>query len=288
MRHQRVAEACASAGAEVHDAFGHAAFFEQFHELRGRGRRIARRLQDDGVAADDGSERHAGHDGAGKVPRRNDGADAERNVGQGAALARQLHGRLNFREAQSLARVELAEVDGLGNVGVGLEPVLGDFEHQPRHEFEFALAHHIGDPEQERRALFDRRAAPVGEGLQRGLYGGFDVLLAGLLVDADHFRRLGGIDGTDLVGGLDALAADDQVVLAAQLSAHFFDGGAHLAHVVFFGEIDERLILERAFVQADLQTRRGFHGGHRRSFPGRNVVLARIFATFNFTPGGGS
>ena len=57
MRHQRIAEARAAAGAEVHDAFGHAAFFEQFDELRRNRRRIARRLQDDGVAADDRSER---------------------------------------------------------------------------------------------------------------------------------------------------------------------------------------------------------------------------------------
>jgi len=97
------------------------------------------------------------------------------------------------------------------------------------------------------------------------------VLLARFLVNANHFRGFGGIDGTDLVGGLAALAADDQIVLAAQLATHFFDGGAHLAHVLFFGEIDERLILERTFVQADLQTRRGFHGCHRRSFPGRNI-----------------
>ena len=82
MRHQRVAEAGAAAGTEVHHAFGHSAFFEQFDKLRGNRRRIARGLQDNGVAADDRSERHAGHDGAGEVPGRNHRADAERNVGQ--------------------------------------------------------------------------------------------------------------------------------------------------------------------------------------------------------------
>jgi hypothetical protein len=111
----------------------------------------------------------------------------------------------------------------------------------------------------------------MGKRAESGIHGGLDVLLARFLVNADHLRGFGGIDGTDLVGGLEALAADDQVVLAAELSADFLDGGAHLAHVVFFAEIDKRLILERTFVQADLQTRRGFHGCHRRSFPGRNV-----------------
>ena len=153
MRDQRVAETRAAAGTKVHDAFGHAAFFEQFDELRRNRRRIAGGFQDDGVAADDRSEGHAGHDGAGEVPRRNHGADAERNVGQCVALARQLHGRFDLREAQGLAPVELAEIDGLGDVGIGLEPVLGDFEDQPGHVFELAFAHHIGDAEQERGTL---------------------------------------------------------------------------------------------------------------------------------------
>jgi hypothetical protein len=245
MRHQRIAKASAAARAEVHNAFGHAAFFEQFHELRRNRRRIARRLQHDRVAADDRSDRHAGHDGAGKVPRRNHGADAERNIGQRVALARQLHGRFGLREAQRLARVELAEIDGLGNIGIGLEPVLRNFKHQPSHVFQLALAHDIGHVKQKRRALFDRRVAPVTERLTGGLYGGFDVLLASLLVNSDYLRRLGGIDGPNLVGGLAALAADDQVILAAELATHFLDRGAHLAHIVFFGEIDERFILER-------------------------------------------
>src|SRR5208283_2771774 len=98
-----------------------------------------------------------------------------------------------------------------------------------------------------------------------------NVLLATFLVNPDHLRRLGGIDGTNLVGGLEALAADDQVILAAQLATYCTDGGAHFAHVVFFAEIDKRLILEQTFMKADMQTWWGFHGCHRRSFPGRNV-----------------
>ena len=57
MRDDGVAEAGAGAGAEVDHAFGHADFFEQFDELGGDGGRIARRLQDDRVAADDRSHR---------------------------------------------------------------------------------------------------------------------------------------------------------------------------------------------------------------------------------------
>ena len=88
-----VAEAAAAAGAEVDHAVRQPGFFQDLEELRGDRRRVARGLQDHGVAADDGSQRHAGHDGAGKIPRRNDRAHAERNVAQVVALARQLHRR---------------------------------------------------------------------------------------------------------------------------------------------------------------------------------------------------
>ena len=271
MSHQRVAEAGAAAGTEIHHPFGHSAFFEQFDKLRRDGRRIARRLQDDGVAADDRGQRHAGHDGAGKIPRRNHRAHAQRNVGQGVALAGQLHRRLGLGEAQRLARVELAEVDGLGDVGIGLKPVLRNFKDQPGHEFQLALAHQIAHAKQQRRALFGGSVSPAFEGLRSGIDGGLNVLLAGFLMDADHFGGFGRIDGTDLVRGLDAFAANDQVILAAQLPAHFFERGAHLAHILFLAEIDKRFVLERTFMQADLQTRRGFHGCHRRSFPGRKI-----------------
>src|ERR1700684_3850538 len=97
---------------------------------------------------------------------------------------------------------------------------------------------------------------------QSGIHGRLDVLFTSFLMNSDYFGWLGRIDGTDLVRSLDALAADDQVILAAELSADFFDGGAHLAHVVFFSEIDKRLVFERALMQAELQTRRGFHGCH--------------------------
>ena len=154
---------------------------------------------------------------------------AERNVHQGVAFARHLHRQFGAREAQRLARVELAEVDGLGDIGIGLGPVLADFKNQPGAEFEFALAHYVAHVEEQAGALFKRRPAPTGKGCERRLHGRLDVLLAGLLVNADQLRGLGGIDGLDLVAGPGPLAADDQVVLAAQLAAHFFDGGAHLA-----------------------------------------------------------
>ena len=142
-------------------------------------------------------------------------------------------GGFGFGEAQGFAGVELAEVDGLGDVGVGFGPVLADFEDQPGHVIHFALAQQVGGAEQQAGALFDGSVLPGIEGFQRGGHGRLDVFFAGLLMDSDNLRRLRGIQGLDLVGGLDALAADDEVILAAELSADSLDGGAHLAGVVF-------------------------------------------------------
>ena len=104
------------------------------------------------------------------------------------------------------------------------------------------------------------------EGIERGVHGGLDVIFAGLLMHAHHFGRLGWIDGLILSEVLMRLPPMIRSYSRPSLAAHFFDRGAHLAHVLFFGEIDERFILERTFVQADLHARRGFHGCHRR-FP---------------------
>ena len=265
MRHNRVAETGARAGAKIYHAFGHAGLFEQINKLRRDGGRIARRLQNNGVAADDGRHRHARHDGARKIPRRNHRAHAQRNVMQRVMLAGQLDGRLRLRKTQRLARVELAEVDGLGNVGIGLGPVLADLENQPRHKFHLALAHQISNVEQQPGALFDRSAAPRFEGGERGLHGRFYVIFVRLLMDADNLRRLRRVQRLDFVRSPDPLAADDQVVLAAQLAAHLGNGGAHLARVIFVAKIEKRLRNERALMQTGTRPNGGFercHGGN--------------------------
>jgi len=56
---------------------------------------------------------------------------------------------------------------------------------------------------------------------------------------------------------------------ATKLAAHFFDRGAHVTHIFFLRKIHKRLILKRAFVQADLQTRLGFQGCH--NFTSRDI-----------------
>ena len=232
-----VAEATAFAGAEVDHAVGEAGFFQNLEELCRDGRRVARGLQDDGVAADNGGQRHAAHDGAGKVPRRNYHAYAQRDVAQPIALARQLHRRLSLREANRLQRIEVAEVNQLGDVAIGFSPVLADLEHHPRHQLKLTLAHQRAGAEQQPGALFNRGILPGLECLQRRLHCGLDLSSAGCLMDANNLRRLGRIERGRLLGGLDVASADDQVVLATQFVADSFNGSAHAARVVRVAEV---------------------------------------------------
>ena len=112
-------------------------------------------LQDDRVATHDGGQRHAAHDGAGKIPRRNHHAHAQRNVTQPAALARQLHGRPGVGEAKRFQGVEIAEVNQFSDVAIGLGPVFADLEDHPRHQLELALAQQYAHPEQQVGAFLD-------------------------------------------------------------------------------------------------------------------------------------
>ena len=249
MRDHGIAEAGSGAGTEIHHALRHPRFFEQFDKLRGDGRRVARRLQDHRVAAHDRRHCHSGHDGAGKIPRRNHGAHAQGNVHQSIALPGQLNGCLGLRESQGLAGIELAEIDRLGNVGVGLSPVLADLEDQPRHEFHLALAQQITDAVHQAGALFDGSAAPGFEGGERGLHRRLDVFSARFLMDADNLRRLRRVQRFDLVGSLEPLAADDEVILVAQLSAHLGDGCTHAARILFIAEIEKGLGNKRTLMQ---------------------------------------
>ena len=74
----------------------------------------------------------------------------------------------------------------------------------------------------------------------------FESRYVELMVNPDHLGRFRRVDGVVLAGGLHALAADHQIVLAAQLFAHFRDGLAHAAGVLFIAVIGQRLVDERA------------------------------------------
>ena len=81
----------AAAGQQVEAARREAGLEQHLGELRGDGRRLARRLDDDRVAGDQRGHRHAQQDREREVPGRDDHADAERHVDHLVVLAGQLH-----------------------------------------------------------------------------------------------------------------------------------------------------------------------------------------------------
>src|SRR5260370_3658970 len=81
-------------------------------------------------------------------------------------------------------------------------------------------------------------------------------------MDSDNLRGLRRIQRFDLSRSLNALAANDQVILAAELSADAFDGGAHLARALFLAEIVKRLVDEGALMGGCARPDGEFQGGH--------------------------
>ena len=263
MCHHRIAKAGTRSRTEVDHAVRHARLFQKLDEFCGDSGRVAGWLQDDRVARDDRSQRHARHDGRRKIPRRNHRADAQWNVKQAIALPGRLHWQFRFREAQRLAAVVLAEIDGFGDVAISFRPVLADFENHPRGKLKLALAQQVADAEQQASALLDRSAAPSLKCPERGVHRGLNVFLPCFLVESDNLRGFRRIQRPDLIRGLDALSTNDQVIFAPQLGAHFLNRSAHLAGIFWVAEINQRLVRERPFMQADLRASGGFNRCHR-------------------------
>ena len=93
------------------------------------------------VARGQAGGRHAHGDRDREVPRRDHRHHAARRVAHLVALAGDLEERLAAIERDRAAGVELEEVDGLADVGVGLVPGLGALAHRQRGELGAALAH---------------------------------------------------------------------------------------------------------------------------------------------------
>jgi len=77
--------------------------------------------------------------------------------------------------------------------------------------------------------LFLQGSAPGLEGLEGRLHGFFGVLRAGFLVDADDLGRAGRVEGADFGLGLEAAAADDEVVFAPSWLWTKSNAGLHIA-----------------------------------------------------------
>ena len=257
-----VAEDGAGAGAEVHHAAGEAGFFKDFNELGGDGGSIAGGFQHHRVAGDDGSGCHAGHDGKGEVPGREDRAHAKRNVEELVALAGVLNGGDSVRKAESLPGIKLKKINRFTHVGIGFSPVLADFIGEPCAKLEFAPADDLGRVEKQGNPLLCRYPAPKLKSAKRSLHGFLGVFDAGFLVDAYDLGGAGRVEGGDLGFGPEAPATDDQIVLPAQLAGDQVQCGLHAAGVFWSFEINERLVHKAALGRAEPNAGGKGSGGH--------------------------
>ncbi len=94
--------------------------------------------------------------------------------------------------------------------------------------------------------------APRIEGAERGRHGGIHLRRAGLLMHADDLRRTRRIDGANPLGGSQALAADDERVIAAEMHGHLIKSAAHGTRILGIVEVSEGLIRKHAVGRARL------------------------------------
>src|SRR5580704_17641736 len=129
---QRVADDLARARDQIQSALRYASFIQYLDHLRGDDRHFFRRLEHHRVACHQSGNRHPGRDSGRKIPGRNGGTDAERNVHHEVFLALHRRYRLGSGEAQHFARVEFQKIDRFGSVAVGFSPRLADLVANPR------------------------------------------------------------------------------------------------------------------------------------------------------------
>ena len=182
MGHERGTDQLAAAGQEGEGRRRRAGLHEDVVELLGDERRLLRRLHHHRVAGDERGGRHPGEDRERKVPGRDHHAHAPRQEAGGVFLAGHVHAA-GREEVHRLPGVVVAEVDRLGDVGVGLPPGFADLEHHRRGELVAAGPHdggrrvqHVGaaadvhrPPGRKRRLGHGHRPLGVGHARERHL-----------------------------------------------------------------------------------------------------------------------
>src|SRR6266542_4025359 len=180
-------------------------------------------------------------------------------------LTRQLNWSFGSRKPQRFMGIEVAEIDGLGDVRIGLRPVLADLVHQPRHQFELTLAQKFGGAEEQSDALIPGGAAPAFKGLERRLHCWFDVFFAGLLMNSYNLRGPCRIERRNLICCPHAAAANNQVVLAAELAVNAVESATHFSGNLATAEISCGFIVKDRFMCMNMRMCRSFKSSHRRT-----------------------
>src|ERR1017187_82936 len=190
---ERSAYVRAEAGHDVDDAFGKAGVGEGANQVERGEWGVLRGLDDAGVAADDGGQQLPGRDRHGKVPGRDHAADADGLAHGHGELVGHLGGDGGAEEAAAFAGVVVSGVDGFLHVTARLGEHLAHFAGHVAGVIFFALDENFGGAENHFGAARGGDEAPFGEGALGRVHGGVDVGLGGLLEDADHVARVGGI-----------------------------------------------------------------------------------------------
>ena len=127
MLDQRRARGGAGAADDIDHARRKAGIDQRLHEVVGGERRVGGRLDDAGVAGDEGGKELPAGDGHGEVPRRDEADDADGHAHAHGEFVRQLAGGGDAEEPPALARHIKGFVDGLLHVAARLGQHLAHF-----------------------------------------------------------------------------------------------------------------------------------------------------------------
>ncbi len=193
MLHERDAHAAPRAVHEIHDPGGDARLDRGFHELDRRRRGVARRLQNDGIAADESGEHLPRGDRHREVPRRDETADADRIAHRHAELVTELDRNGIPEEAPPLPRRVECGIDPLLHVAARL---LDDLAHLARHEARdlfLAVLEDQSETVQDLSPLRGGREPPFVIGRPGRLHRSIDVGRGAFRKEPDEIVHVGGI-----------------------------------------------------------------------------------------------
>ena len=216
MGDERISDLASRADDHVEHARGQPRLLENPRERHDRCRRVARGLDHDGVPGDERRHRFPRGDRHREVPRRDEGADAQRLPDAHRELVRQLRRRGETEEAAALARREVGHVDRFLHVAARLGEDLSHLaRHQPRELFLVTLQDLAGGVEN-LGAPGSGRVAPSRIGLPGGGDRRLDVLESALGKDPDEVVSIGRVAVLErLPGGRGRPLAADEVALQA-------------------------------------------------------------------------
>ncbi len=155
-----VADLTAGAGHEVDDTGREAGLGHELDDERGAVRRVARRLEDHGVAGDQGGHHLPARDGHREVPGGDDAGHADRLADGHRPLVGQLAGHGVAEHPPALAGHQVRDVDAFLDVAAGLGQDLAHLAgHRPGQAL-LVLGHELGEGVQDLAALGGRGAPP--------------------------------------------------------------------------------------------------------------------------------